>query len=465
VTPATSLALTGRSHDLLRKHLFPGDGLEAAAILVCTRVPGARRRLLVREVLAVPHSECGSRARDSITWPGAWVECAIDVGEPLDATLILAHSHPGGLLGFSHVDDASDRLVIPSLFHAYGGQHGSAVMTGDGAIVARLYDRALAETPVDLVSVAGDDLDFYWRRDRSLVASRRRPLAFTKAMSEELSRLTAVIVGVSGTGSIAAEQAARLGFGRVILIDFDKIEKRNLNRILNSTLRHVADEALKVAAFAHAISLYRGAGVAEPVPVSLMSREAVLAAAEGDVLFSCVDTLEARQLCDLISSAFLMPLFDVGVVIPVRGEGDSVAIADVCGRLDYVQPGGSTLFDRGVWSPEALRAEYLRAAAPEAHRDELAAGYIKGLVEEAPSVITLNMRAAAAMMNEFIARAYPFRLDPNARYARTTFSLAACEEEYAAEIEFSRSTNPLLARGDAEPLLGLPVLKAPRLSR
>jgi hypothetical protein len=198
------------------------------------------------------------------------------------------------------------------------------------------------------------------------------------------------------------------------------------------------------------------------VPASLLSRDAVLAAAEGDVLFSCVDTLAARQLCDLLCAAFLMPLFDVGVVIPVRSQGDSVAIADVCGRLDYVQPGGSTLHDRGVWSPEALRAEYLRAVAPEAYRDELEAGYIKGLVEEAPSVITLNMRAAAAMMNEFIARAYPFRLDPNARYARTSFSLAACEEEYVAETEFPKSPNSLFARGNIEPLLGLPALKAPK---
>ena len=83
-------------------------------------------------------------------------------------------------------------------------------------------------------------------------------------------------------------------------------------------------------------------------------------------------------------------------------------------------------------------------------------------MEEAPSVITLNMRAAAAMMNEFIARAYPFRLDPNARYARTSFSLAACEEEYVAETEFPKSPNSLFARGNIEPLLGLPALKAPK---
>lgn len=62
-------------------------------------------------------------------------------------------------------------------------------------------------------------------------------------------------------------------------------------------------------------------------------------------------------------------------------------------------------------------------------------------------------------MNEFIARAYPFRLEPNTRYARTEFSLAACEEEYFAETAFPRTPNVILARGNAEPLLGMPMLK------
>lgn len=140
---------------------------------------------------------------------------------------------------------------------------------------------------------------------------------------------------------------------------------------------------------------------------------------------------------------------------------DAFAIADVCGRVDYVQPGGSTLQDRGVYAPESLRGEYLRKVAPDAHQQELDAGYLNGMVEEAPAVITLNMRAASACVNEFISRAFPFRLESNRIYARTQFSLAACEEEHFSEDVFKRAPNRLLARGDTEPLLGLPALKAP----
>lgn len=460
--PAWTLSFAGGLHDRVRRHLFPGDDREAAAILVCTRTPGPRQRLLVRDAVLVPHEVCVLREPDRIIWPGLWIERAIDLAEAQDLSLVLIHSHPGGLFAFSEADDESDRRVIPGLFQSHGDIHGSAIMVPDGRVRARLYDADGATWASDLVSVIGDDITFIWS-ERDLLAAKR-PTAFSSEMTRELGRLRAAVIGVSGTGSIIAEQAARLGFGGIDLIDFDRVEGRNLNRILNAT-RHDAEQLrLKVDMCADAITRYRGGAVASAVPASIATRKAVLAASQADVMFCCVDTLEGRQIADFMAQAFLLPLFDMGVVIPVRKDGEGVAIADVCGRIDYVQPGGSTLLDRHVYSPASLRAEYLRRIAPDAHIQELEAGYIKGMIEEAPSVITLNMRAAAAAMNEFIARAYPFRLEPNCRYARTTFSLAACEEDYVMEEDFVRSDLGILAYGGGEPLLGLPMLKLPRNS-
>lgn len=457
ISPA--LTLSGILYERLQTHLYPGDGKEAAAIVVCSRTPGPRLRLLAKDLILIPHAECGLRERDEICWPGQYLEQAIDQAEALGLAIILVHSHPGGLFAFSAADDASDRVVMPCLFEATGDLHGSAIMTPDGAIRARLYDRHLTRTAVGLVSVVGHDLLFFWERDAKNPQRAQRPMAFGAGMTAELARLSTTIIGVSGTGSITAEQAARMGFGHNQYVEFDKVELKNLNRILNSTLADAEKGKLKSEMFADAVATYRGPGVAFPVPLSIATREAVLAASQSDVVLCCVDTLEARQLADLVASAFLMPLFDVGVSIPTRWRPDgSAAIAEVCGRIDYVQPGRSTLQDRGVYSPETLRAEYLAKSSPDAHRAEVQEGYIKGVNEEAPSVITLNMRAASALMNEFIARAYPFRLEPNRKYARTEFRLASCEEEYVAEEEFSAAPNPILARGAQEPLLGLPML-------
>ncbi len=457
--PANTLTLTAALHAEAQAHLFPGDGLEAAGLMLCSRAPGTRSRLLSHTFIPVPYDACRKRTADAIIWPGEYLEAAVDAAEAHDHTIIAMHSHPGGLFGFSQADDESDARVMPSLFQAVGSLHGSAVMVSGGAVRARIYTPDLVVRDIDLVGMAHHNIRYWWANGDGRAS---RPLAFTGAMTTELGRLTAIVVGVSGTGSIVAEQLARLGFGRIILIDFDKIERKNLNRILNARLVDADGKRLKVEMFADAIIAYRGPGIAVPVAASVTTREAVEAAAMGDVLFSCVDTLEARQIADMIGSAFLMPVIDVGVAIPTRKNGDTVSIGDVCGRIDYVFPGGSTLLDRDVCSPARVRAEYLRRTAPDQHREEVQAGYIKGLVEEAPAVITLNMRAAASAVNEYIARAYPFRLDANENYARTEFSLAACEEEYSAEEQFKRGDNALLARGDLEPLLGLPALKRPR---
>lgn len=455
--PNVTLSLMVDTHDRLRAHLFPGDGKEAAGLLVCTRVPGPRLRLLARDLLTVPHEECNQRTEHSLTWPGSYIERAIDKAEKEGLAIILVHSHPTGYANFSESDDASDREIMPCIFEAAGDLHGSAVMLPNGAMFARLYDKKSAMTPVDLVSVVGDDFQFWWRDD--LANAARRPMAFTSDMSCELGRLTACVVGVSGTGSIMAEQACRLGFGRVIGIDHDHVEKKNLNRILNTVQRDAELERSKVHAFSERANQYRDIPYFEPISANLLSREAVMAAAQADIIFCCVDTHRGRMVADRLAAAFLLPLFDVGVGIPTRKDGEGFAIAEVTGRIDYVRPGGSSLADRGVYTPATLQAEALAESDPQAHLEQVKAGYIDGVPEQAPSVITLNMRAASACMMEFIARAYPFRHEISSQFARTRFMLAEGFEEHTSETGFPSKPSPILASGRREPLLGLPLLR------
>lgn len=449
------LALSEAHHAQLRDHLFPGDGLEAAAIMLCAQ--SATHRYVVNQVLFVDYADCRLRSPDRISWPGTAIEAAIDLAETNNLSIVLIHSHPGGMLGFSALDDESDIGVMPALFEAIESPsilHGSAVMTPDGAICARFYDSKLTVFPISAVLCAGDDL-FSWRVSEQ-GKLLRTPMAFSAQMGQDLKYLSACVVGVSGTGSIVVEQLARLGFGRLILIDFDEIEFKNLNRIVNSTLDDARNGIAKVTRFASVIPLYRDDIEVLTLKASIATREAIELAGLADVLFCCVDSFEGRQICDRIAAAFLQPLLDVAVTIPTRQTKDGIAIGDVCGRVDYVKPGGSTLADRGVYTPEMLRREYLQQVAPDELTEQVAEGYIKGIADEAPSVISLNMRAASDCVMEFIARSYPYRQEPNQERARTVFSLAAGEEEFMSEADFNREPNSYLGRGLSEPLLGMP---------
>jgi hypothetical protein len=454
----TTLILPRIHSTRLKAHLHPGDGLEAAALLLCAPVHGRRRKFLVQQIIEVPHGACARRERDSITWPGEFVEQAIDRAERDGLSVIAAHSHPGGLFAFSAADDTSDQVVMPALFHGTGRECGSAIMTPCGAIRGRLYGDAGPPIPVDLVMEVGDELSLWWDADATMRGPAAPPMAFTAGMTAWLSRLSVGVIGVSGTGSIVAEQLARLGFGEIILIDFDHIEVRNLNRILNSAIGDAEVRSLKVEMFARAIRRYRHQCEVIEVPRAIATREAVFAAGEADILFSCVDTAEGRHLADRIAAYLAMPLFDVGVTIPTRKTKEGArAIGEVCGRIDYIQPGRSSLLSRGVYDGAMLEAEYLAQHSPEAHQQRLADGYLRGATEQAPAVITLNMRAASACVMEFIARAFPFRQFPNQERARSVFMLADGEEDHFPEAAYPAGSFPVAA-GLREPLLGLPIL-------
>jgi hypothetical protein len=458
MTKNTTLGLLALHHARAYAHLFPGDGREAAVIILCKRCEGPRTRLLSRNVLLVPHDEC-KRDVHQLTWPGQWIEQAIDLAEVEGLTILLMHSHPGGLFAFSKADDASDALTMPSLLEAFGPMHGSAVMTPDGAVIARLYQRDLTPRPIGLVTMANDQIHLWWHPASAGAGRRRPPMAFTSAMTQDLALLTVGVIGVSGTGSVIGEQALRAGFARVIPVEFDHLEIKNLNRVLNAFLSDAEAHRLKVDVYADAAAKIRPSCSVTPIPKSVSTRDAVLALMQADVIFVCVDSHEGRMVADRIAAAFMIPLFDMGVLIPTRkNEHGEIVIADVCGRIDYVFPGGSTLSDRGIYTPETLYAEDLMRSNPKAFGEQLAAGYIRGFPEQAPSVISLNLRAAAQAFNEFLARTYPFRQEPNSQYAQSRFSLAACEEDHFDESSFPRQMNPILGRGLTEPLLDLLLL-------
>ena len=456
----STLVMAGVDHARVMAHLFPGDGKEAAAILVCTRMRRSRLKLLVRDAVLVPHDSC-MRTKDRLTWPSSALDPWIDRSAEGGLSLVLIHSHPNGYPDFSLLDDASDGELMPYLYpYGHADQvgdpwHGSAIMLPSGGVKARLYGEDMRPRPVDLVAVYGDELRLCW----NATPDAAPPLAFSAAMREELSRLSIAIIGISGTGSVVAEQLLRMGVGELIVIDNDRVEMKNINRILNSTAADANKGRFKVDVFKEAATRINPAVHIKAIPLQIGTPAAIEAVAEADIVFSCVDSLGGRHIADRLAAAMVQPLFDVGVSIPVYHPDGAIAISNVSGRVDYVQPGRSSLGDRGVYSPQSLAAEEMRERDPEGYKQLVGEGYMPGANEEAPSVITVNMRAASAVVQEFIARRYPYRLESNSRYARTKFDLAAEEHDYFPEESFRTTSKTYAGCGLESPLLGLPALE------
>ena len=90
--------MTARSHDALMDYLFPGDGLEAAAILICNRGTGRLvQRLLVADIICPPYEKC-QRQPDEVLWPFAETVSPelITEMDRRNQSLVTIHSHPEG---------------------------------------------------------------------------------------------------------------------------------------------------------------------------------------------------------------------------------------------------------------------------------------------------------------------------------------------------------------------------------
>jgi len=448
-----TLALSAKHHTALRDHLFPGDGYEAAAILICGRAGQHGERLCVSSIILIPHDDCDLRTPVRLDWPGDYLEQAIDAADAISGSIILTHSHPGGYFEFSNLDDKSDQLTIPCL--NYGSEHenlphGSAIMVPDGSMKVRVYNDLSTPQIMNTVWRLGFDCE---EISRSL---DMKGMPFSSQMTSAAKSLSVCVVGVSGTGSPTVEMLTRMGFGRLVQIDFDKMEPRNLNRILNSTKTDAQSGALKVDVTERAALNHRPNIEIISLSMPISEEEAITQASGCDIIFCCVDTMEGRLYCDLIAEACLIPLIDMGVMIPTRTGNEGPEISDVVARIDFVHPHGATLRDRCEITGEGLAAEDMRRTDPETYTRHLKEGYIRGIVEEAPSVIALNMYAASLAVMEVVARFFPYRHDGNDQYDRIFVSLAACETEYEKScLPSVRGGSSIYGQGLKYPLLGM----------
>jgi hypothetical protein len=381
----------------LRKLVFEVPGVEGAAFVLCGEsrsgginklishsvVPIAPEDYLRREPLALSLS---SRALSRITKLARYERLSI----------LFAHSHPGGMCEFSMQDDQEEEKLIPFLNARVPDRlHGTAVLTED-SVAARLYvpDR----TEVDVILGLGNFL----RAIRApgvppgiLQVLDRQVRAFGASTQRVLRTLRVGIVGLGGTGSPLVEQLYRLGVGQLLLIDPDKLEATNLNRVYGSRLEDVQQYKVNVAS-----TRLRAVGLEPqivPVPDSIAFEDCARLLSSCDVVFGCTDKQLPRAILTQLALHYCIPVIDTGVLV----DSQNGQLKDVLGRVTTLLPGEACLFCRGRISPEGLRIEALSEQDREV---QVAAGYAPDLGEPAPAVIAFTSAVASLAVSELLHR-------------------------------------------------------------
>lgn len=463
MTVRVTLTLTEAQHAILRRHLFPRDGREAAAVALCGR-HGRKdgERLLVHRIEPIHEDGYTARTREQVSWKTAVLVPLLEEAARRGLGLVKIHSHPSGFAAFSPADDRADEALFPSVqgWIGDGRPHASAIMLPDGRVFGRAHPAEGGTIPLEHVAVIGDNITI-WRSEQgnaSAVAEAgvRNAQAFGAGTYHALRNLRVAVVGCSGTGSVAVELLARLMVGELVLIDPDLVEAKNLNRILGATQDDVGRPKVDVL---QACVTQMGLGTRVESHAAELSEPSALHAVGGaDVVFGCVDSVDGRHLLNRIATFFTLPYFDVGVKLEADGAG---GIEQICGSVHYLRPGGSSLRTRGLYTDEQLRAANLRRADPELYASELNEKYIAGIDEDRPAVCPVNMLFSARAVLEFLARLHPFRHDENALFAIVTESLAGMFTRTAADGEPDAALARCVGRGDTDPPLGLPLLSMP----
>lgn len=317
------------------------------------------------------------------------------------------------------------------------------------------YYDTLKFVEIDSVSIISDDIDIMIKNEESKSITDlniKTSQVFGKKTTNLLSQLTIGIVGVSGTGSIVAEQLYRMNTGTLILVDNDIIEERNLGRVINSSMKDCNEQMNKAQMMKN---VYDNLGLDTKViaiPKLVSDDDVIRCLSQCDILIGCMDSIDGRHQLNLLSSYYVIPYFDVGVKLQADGNG---GVDEVTTAVHYLIPGESSLLSRRVYNSDTLSAATLSREDPEEYRKRLEEKYIIGAGEGSPAVISVNMIASSMAVLEVLARIHPFREEDNSNYGIVFMDLMAPRLIGERPSKKCMIFEKYVGKGDVEPLLGL----------
>jgi hypothetical protein len=451
-----SVTITKHLYDELQSALFPGDGYESVAFGLCSRASsGDRERLIVQSIYPISSETYIHRSDNCVTWSTELLRKLLLEAAQNTLSILKLHSHPSGYQKFSSLDNKSDVQIKDTMVDwMVDTLCASVIMTPDGKLFGRIVlDNGFL--PIDCIQVVGHELKFFhssFDKRGFNEWKKKNAQAFGDATTSLLSKLKIGVVGCSGTGSPLIEQLTRLGVGGMVLVDPDRVEEKNLNRILNSTTCDAQTAALKVDVMKRAVFAVNPQCNVSTYAVNIYdSEQALRDLSTCDVIFGCVDSIDGRHLLNLISTYYCIPYIDLGVKLIADGRGE---ITKICGSIHSIAPGGSSLMSRGVYTSEDLTSASFLRHDPEEYLSLVSEKYIKNVSVEKPAVVSINMVTASSAVNEFLCKIHHVRAESMDSYAVARLCISDGYLQYEAESDPDLYFLKFVARGDCKPFLG-----------
>ena len=413
-------------------------------------------RLLGRSLHWVPQEAYLERTPHEMKIRSDGYIAPLGLAEKTGAIPMWLHTHPVGP-PLASSKDARVEVALADVFGLRSGSDCFGTMivspSDDGlALTGTLHRADSPREPIDRFWFVGDRWRLYnafdsGRRHFEPGAFDRSIRAFGETVQRTIGELAIAVVGVGGTGSAVAEQLVRLGARRLALIDADVLSASNVTRVYGSTAAQVGKPKTEVLA-EHLSSiapdlqcrLIHGLCSSSPVARSLAS---------ADLVFGCTDDNAGRLVLSRLSSYYLLPVIDVGILLS-SDAGETLTGID--GRITTLSPGSACLLCRG-------RVDLARAAAemktPEERVRLADEGYAPALVEVEPAVVAFTTMVASFAVSELLERliGYGDSPRPSEVLLRIHDRAVSTNEAYPRRGHYCHPDAGKLGLGDAEPFL------------
>jgi len=222
-----------------------------------------------------------------------------------------------------------------------------------------------------------------------------RQQVFGKGCQQKLDRLTVALIGCGGIGAVFAETLGRLGVKNWILVDPDRLEASNLNRMPSATPAMVEDGWLKVHYVKHLLDRIYSTGanvVTIPDSISIDTPEIATA----DIIVVATDNHSSRQIAQEIALKYQRPIVCLGTHIEVATDGNPRLYA----RITVPPLGGGWCLMCGniinlhraaletAPTPIPFQGGFCQGKGFANANERLGSGYIEGIAD--PAVFWLN---------------------------------------------------------------------------
>jgi len=105
---------------------------------------------------------------------------------------------------------------------------------------------------------------------------------------------------------------------------------------------------------------------------------------------------------------------------------------------------------------DQVEAEGMRRTKPDLYQRQRGEGYLRGVQEDRPAVITINGTFASLAVQELLARLHPYRNRPNSQLAYIGGNFTEVQLHTEPEGEPCNVFKTHVGRGDMTPLLNMP---------